>query len=128
MSSDIGTERGVRQILTLQGWRESAEKNRSGASERQKGPIDSGHRPGKGQNDTRSVILLKEVLYQVASKRLLFLDVIANECEAIPGPDLIFKNMYLILSSRNWSHSMLGAYWVAPPDPVRVSGREGRAP
>ena len=59
VSSDIGTKRRLRQILTLQGWRESAEKNRSGALERQKGPIDSGHRPGKGQNDTRSVISFK---------------------------------------------------------------------
>ena len=33
----------------------------------------------------------KGSLYQVASKRLLFLDVIANECEAIPGPDLVLK-------------------------------------
>ena len=27
------------------------------------------------------------ILYQVTFKRLLFTDVIANECEAIPGPD-----------------------------------------
>ena len=29
--------------------------------------------------------------YQVAFKRLLLMDVIANECEAIPGPDLACK-------------------------------------
>ena len=31
--------------------------------------------------------------YQVAFKRLLLREVIANECEAIPGPDLAFMNV-----------------------------------
>jgi len=47
--------------------------------------------------------------YQVTFKRLLFIDVIANECEAIPGPDLVFETMYMILSSGNYSQSMLAA-------------------
>ena len=48
-------------------------------------------------------------LYRVASKWLLFIDVITNECEAIPGPDLVFETMYMILSSGNYTQSMLAA-------------------
>jgi len=35
------------------------------------------------------------------------MDVIANECEAIPGPDLVFEAMYRILCSGNDSPYML---------------------
>ena len=49
------------------------------------------------------------VLYQVAFKRLLFIDGIANQYEAIPGPDLVFETIYMILSSGNYSQPMLAA-------------------
>ena len=49
------------------------------------------------------------VSYQVAFKRLLLIDVIANECEAIPGPELVFETIYMILSSGNYSQPMLAA-------------------
>jgi len=53
------------------------------------------------------------MLYQVAFKRLLFIDVIANECEAIPGPDchvaefILSKAEGLLAMTGNVQHNLM---------------------
>ena len=65
--------------------------------------------PIKGEELCGNTVARLYCSYQVAIKRLLFIDVIANECEAIPGPDLVFETMYMIITSGNYSQSMLAA-------------------